>query len=68
MKLTTNFLSSFDTLPIAAQIATAEEPENIRTAISGELGLILLGTALLSYGAYVFVLRLCKSLASNANE
>lgn len=51
-----------------ASTDTEDASAKAQLAISSELGLILIGIALLGAGSYMFVAKLCKSLASGGND
>lgn len=55
-------------LPLATSAATEDEAATAQLAISSDVGLILLGVGLLLMSSYVFVAKLCKSLASSGEK
>ena len=68
MKLETSFQTIYNLLPLATQTNVAEGTETTQASISGELGIIALGVILLGIGSFMFLVKLCKSLASSANK
>ncbi|MDQ8187267.1 hypothetical protein [Pelagicoccus sp. SDUM812002] len=53
---------------LATQEMPKEQIPNEQLAISGELGLIALGLALLAASGYMFLLKVSKTLARSSNK
>ncbi len=53
---------------VAMQESLPESASNAQLAFSGEIGLIVLGAALLGMSGYLFLLKLCKTLARSGNK
>lgn len=68
MNLQTLTVKTAESLPIVAQIAAEDETAKAQLAINSELSLVLLGLALLGAGSYMFLSKLCKTLASSGND
>ncbi len=68
MKLATTTHSQNGTPLVATQGMPDEPATNAQLAISGDLGLIGLGLLLLGTSGYLFLMKLCKSLATSGNK
>lgn len=68
MKQATNTQPQSGTPIFATQVVSDKTESNAQLAISGDLGLIVLGTILLGISGYLFVVKLCKRLTSCGNN
>jgi len=68
MKIQMIMASLTETLPESVQPGSEDKANEASLAFSSEVGLILLGVALLASGGYVFLVKLCKSFASRGSE
>ncbi len=68
MKQATSTDSQHSTVLIATQGATDATSSNAQLAISADLGLIALGLVLLGTSCYMFMVKICKTLASSGNK
>ncbi|MDQ8183003.1 hypothetical protein [Pelagicoccus sp. SDUM812005] len=53
---------------VPTQETPASNASTAQLAISADLGLIVLGLLLLGVSGYMFLLKLCKALASSGNK